>query len=146
MSKGKSKIPLAQKAKAVQDLYERMAPGFPWHVQDDEGLIAGFTIPMELKHRLQGAKSPQELCEIVHSYHQGIPYLSPDEARDKYFYEEACKPKGQKLADRQILAKAKREHPEWQYEDTIQWMRQRREKYQEDHNLPKIQKRPYKRS
>jgi hypothetical protein len=75
----------------------------------------------------------------------GIRVLSPDEARDLFFYEEARKPKEQKLADKEILAKAK-ENPEWKCNMSIQNMRKRRDKYQERNGLPPIAKRKHKRS
>jgi hypothetical protein len=77
---------------------------------------------------------------------ENFPPMSPEDARDRHFYEEACKPKSQKLTDETILARAKREHPEWDCQDSIQWMRQRRKKYQQYNDLPEIPKRPYKRT
>jgi hypothetical protein len=71
---------------------------------------------------------------------------SPDEARDRFFYAETSRPKREKLADKQILAKAKREHPEWDCKFSIQNMRKLAEQYARDHGLPEIPRRKYKRS
>ena len=78
--------------------------------------------------------------------HEQFPPLSPDEARDKFFYEEACKPKGSKLPDKSILAKAKRLHPEWNCRFKIQWMRELADKHAKNRGFPKIERREYKRS
>ena len=75
-----------------------------------------------------------------------FPPLSPDEARDRFFYEEARKPKGEKLADSSILAKAKRLHPnDWNCDFSIQWMQRLRDAYAEKRGLPSIGRRAYTR-
>jgi hypothetical protein len=79
-----------------------------------------------------------------------FPPLSPDEARDKYFYEQGRKPKGEKLADSDILARAKRLHgkgsiQEWYCDFSIQHMRKLRDAYPQTRGLPEIKKRPYTR-
>jgi hypothetical protein len=73
--------------------------------------------------------------------------IGVNETMARFFYEERCKPKAEKLTDENILKKAQREHPEWGIDFGIQYMRKLADKYQEDHpNLPRISKRPYKRT
>jgi hypothetical protein len=62
----------------------------------------------------------------------------------QFFYEEFSRPG--RLPDKAIRAKARREHPEWEINFSVQAMRQKAEKYRRDHALAPIPKRPYRRS
>lgn len=77
---------------------------------------------------------------------RGVEPPDPAHAMALFFYTQRSRPKGQKLTDKQILAKAKREHPEWDCNFTPIYMRKLADKFAIDNNLPQIERRPYTRS
>jgi hypothetical protein len=66
--------------------------------------------------------------------------LSETNAMDRYFYEHRFR----RMADKNILTTARAEHPEWNCDFSIQYMRSRAKQYQKDHNLPPIPSRRHK--
>jgi hypothetical protein len=132
MAKSK-KVPLWQKAVIQQQCLRGTPHENEWIVQDDETgaiMMHSMSVPTFIKPLLQALG--------MH------PPSSPDEAMDKYFYEELCKPKKLSGTNEDILDRARKLHPEWPCPGSIQAMRARARQYRKKHGLPEIPPRKHK--
>jgi hypothetical protein len=103
----------------------------------------------EITHRLviQLGKTIDEIDQFTVLEALAILRHHPDvgdEAMDRFFYDEMCKPKHVSGTNQQILDRAKKEHPEWPCPGSIQGMRERAEAYRALREKPTIPARKHK--